>query len=310
MPAPAMKYQAMATEAVADQGFQESQLFEYHLYTLGRRTDLPDQSTKQLELFPAVTGAGCRRELVFTATPSYYNYGAAMTDQGFGATQRGEAGAFLEFENREANRLGIPLPGSKAPGALRLLRGSRRGRLLVDRERYPVGGTVMVRLIVPEAGGAGRTATCRVVAPDGSRTAVTLTAEPGRSDVLRGSFVATREGGWQIDADLGGGADEPLGRRIQAHLPDRELAQPRIDRGLLEELAAATGGRAWFLHDTAWTPESARELAAKLPDRSRREYEAGAPDRTFKQRLNGILLAVAAGMLCSEWILRRLAKLA
>jgi hypothetical protein len=192
----------------------------------------------------------------------------------------------------------------------RLLRGSRRGRLLVDRERYPVGGTVMVRLIVPEAGGAGRTATCRVVAPDGSRTAVTLTAEPGRSDVLRGSFVATREGGWQIDADLGGGADEPLGRRIQAHLPDRELARPRIDRGLLEELAAATGGRAWFLHDTAWTPESARELAAKLPDRSRREYEAGAPDRTFKQRLNGILLAVAAGMLCSEWILRRLAKLA
>lgn len=113
-PEPQMLYRTMVAEAApkAD-GFAESELFEYHLYTLGRRTDLPDNSVKQLELFPAVAGAECRRELVFTATPTYYNYGAAMTDQGFGATQRGEAGAFLEFENRETNRLGIPLPGGR-----------------------------------------------------------------------------------------------------------------------------------------------------------------------------------------------------
>lgn len=113
-PEPQMMYRMAVAEAapMAD-GFSESELFEYHLYTLGRRTDLPDNSVKQLELFPAVAGAECRRELVFTASPSYRNYGAAMTDQGFGATQRGEAGAFLEFENREANRLGIPLPGGR-----------------------------------------------------------------------------------------------------------------------------------------------------------------------------------------------------
>jgi hypothetical protein len=113
-PEPQMLYRTRVAEAAPPaEGFAESELFEYHLYTLGRRTDLPDNSVKQLELFPAVAGAECRRELVFTATPSYYNYGAAMTDQGFGATQRGEAGAFLEFENREANRLGIPLPGGR-----------------------------------------------------------------------------------------------------------------------------------------------------------------------------------------------------
>jgi len=191
----------------------------------------------------------------------------------------------------------------------RLLRGSRRGRLLVDRERYPVGGAVDVRLVLPEAG--GRTAKCRVVGPDGSRTAIPLAAEPGRSDVLRGSFVATREGAWQIAADLGAaGGEEPLVRRIQAHLPDRELVQPRLDRPLLAELASATGGRPWFLHDAPWSPETARELAATLPDRSRREYEASAPDPTFKESLNGILLAIAAALLCGEWILRRLATLA
>ncbi len=123
-PEPQKMYRTMVAEAapMAD-GFAESELFEYHLYTLGRRTDLPDNSVKQLELFPAVAGAECRRELVFTATPSYHNYGAAMTDQGFGATQRGEAGAFLEFDNREANRLGIPLPG----GRVRVSQASAEG---------------------------------------------------------------------------------------------------------------------------------------------------------------------------------------
>jgi hypothetical protein len=149
-----------------------------------------------------------------------------------------------------------------------------------------------------------------VTGPDGTRLAVPLVAEPGRPDVLRGSFVAAREGGWQIEADLGAADDEPLARRIHAQLPDRELARPRIDRQLLDDLAAATGGQTRFLHDSGWTPDAARALAAALPDRSRREYEAGAADVLFKQRLNGLLLAVATGLLCGEWILRRLVKLA
>jgi len=193
----------------------------------------------------------------------------------------------------------------------RLLRGSRRGRLLVDRDRYAVGGTVTVRLVVPEGSSAATNATCRVIGPDGTRLPVPLVAEPGRGDVLRGSFVAAREGGWQIEADLGtAGEDEPLARQIHAQLPDRELARPRVDRRLLEDLAATTGGRSWFLHDVAWTPDAARELAAAIPDRSRREYEAGSPDVLFKQRLNGLLIALAAGLLCGEWLLRRLVKLA
>ncbi len=126
MPAPAMKYQVMAAEAVADQGFQESQLFEYHLYTLGRRTDLPDQSTKQLELFPAAGGANCRRELVFTGSPAPWGqWGSPLLDQGYGATGKGTVGAFLEFDNKEANRLGMPLPA----GRVRVNQASADGAL-------------------------------------------------------------------------------------------------------------------------------------------------------------------------------------
>jgi hypothetical protein len=49
---------------------------------------------------------------------------------------------------------------------------------------------------------------------------------------------------------------------------------------------------------------------AAIPDRSRREYEAGADDADFKRRLNTALLALGVGCLCCEWIVRRLAKLA
>jgi hypothetical protein len=110
--APMMKTMRVA-EAVSD-GFQESSLFEYHMYTLGRRTDLPNNSTKQLELFPSAIGVGCKRELVFTAGPGPWRwYGAPVTDQGFGATQPGTVGAYLEFKNDKSNGLGIPLPAGR-----------------------------------------------------------------------------------------------------------------------------------------------------------------------------------------------------
>jgi hypothetical protein len=113
----AKAYAATREEMIAGSapmdGFEQSELFEYHLYTLGRRTDLPDNSTKQIELFPAVAGAACRKQLVFTAAPEIRVFYGPNTDQGFAATQRGEASAFLEFENREENRMGMPLPAGR-----------------------------------------------------------------------------------------------------------------------------------------------------------------------------------------------------
>jgi hypothetical protein len=107
-----MRSDMMMAEA-APAGFAESELFEYHLYTLGRRTDIPDNSAKQLELFPAATGVACRRELVFTAGQRPHFYGSPMTDQGFAGTQNGEVGAWLQFENRETNGLGLALPAGR-----------------------------------------------------------------------------------------------------------------------------------------------------------------------------------------------------
>ena len=109
-----------------DQGFSESSLFEYHLYTLGRRSDLPDNSTKQLELFPTAVDVACKKQLVFTASPQSGGYWAQpIADQGYGATSTGTVGAYLEFENKQTNQLGVPLPA----GRMRVNQASADGSL-------------------------------------------------------------------------------------------------------------------------------------------------------------------------------------
>ncbi|MBS0569861.1 MAG: DUF4139 domain-containing protein [Proteobacteria bacterium] len=128
-PSPYQMAVRKAGMAEADGGFSESSLSEYHLYTLGRRTDLPENSTKQLELFPAVAGIACRKQLVFTSGQLYGYPSGPYLDQGFGATAKGTVGSYLEFDNKKALGLGIPLPAgrvrvnqaNKADGALEFI---------------------------------------------------------------------------------------------------------------------------------------------------------------------------------------------
>jgi hypothetical protein len=233
----------------------------------------------------------------------YYGSGTALY------LGSGEVWRLRAIDPRLHERLTTQLVRHVAQG--RLLRGSRTSRLLVDRDRVPVGSTAQVRLVLPEGTGARAGAVvCRVRRPDGGVTTVPLDPEPGRPDVRRGGFVVTREGGWQIDADLAAPVPERLSRRIQAHLPDRELARPRLDRDLLADVARLTGGSARFLAADGWTTADALALAAALPDRSRRVYEPGSADVAFKRRLNAALLALGVGLLCAEWLARRLLKLA
>src|SRR5215204_2550457 len=63
-----MRKQAMEVATAAmDQasGFEQKAFFEFHLYTLGRRTTLPNNSTKQIELFDQAKQIPARRVLVY-----------------------------------------------------------------------------------------------------------------------------------------------------------------------------------------------------------------------------------------------------
>ena len=102
---------AMAEEASPQ--FSEKAFFEYHLYTLGRPADLPDNSTKQLQLFPTARDVQCEKELVFAPTLDYGYYGYRQLDQEYGRYNQGDINVFLRFENDKDHNLGMPLPAGR-----------------------------------------------------------------------------------------------------------------------------------------------------------------------------------------------------
>ena len=103
--------QAMADTAAA--GFEEQAFFEYHLYTLPRRTDLPANSTQQLTLFPPVSGFEVEKELLYAPTLGMGGWGQPMTERGVAPSGESKASVFVSFVNKASNRLGMPLPAGK-----------------------------------------------------------------------------------------------------------------------------------------------------------------------------------------------------
>lgn len=117
MPAMAMVKgrRAMALGEAGDaMGFEEKAFFEYHLYTLGRPTTLPDASTKQIELFPAARNVPCEKVMVYYGLgTSYPYYGSPMTDRNFGVQSNQKVDIYLKFKNEEKIGMGMPLPSGR-----------------------------------------------------------------------------------------------------------------------------------------------------------------------------------------------------
>jgi hypothetical protein len=116
-PAPQALGKAMRAEAMSDEvrGFEEKTFFEYHLYTLGRPSSLPDNSTKQIELFPAATGVACDKTLVYYGQAGMYaGYGGSpYTDRNYGLVGNKKVDTYLSFKNAQDNGMGIPMPSGR-----------------------------------------------------------------------------------------------------------------------------------------------------------------------------------------------------
>ena len=88
-----MRQRTMVLEdTVGAPGFQEKDFFEYHMYTLGRKTTLKDNEMKQVEF---AGGAGIPVSKVFVYE---------------GQKNAKKVLVKIEFENKKENSLGIPLP--------------------------------------------------------------------------------------------------------------------------------------------------------------------------------------------------------
>ncbi len=104
----------MAMDAAAAPSFAEKSFFEYHMYTLSEPTTIPENSTKQLELFPTARGVPCDKVLVYIGQDyTGYWYGDPMTNQDYGIPTKKDVDVYLRFKNDEKSGLGIPLPSGR-----------------------------------------------------------------------------------------------------------------------------------------------------------------------------------------------------
>jgi len=101
--------------AEADGGFEEKSFFEYHLYTLGRPATLPDNSTKQIELFPTARAVPCEKIMLYYGLASGYRgvFPNPMTDRNFGVQSNKKIDIYLRFKNEEKIGMGMPLPSGR-----------------------------------------------------------------------------------------------------------------------------------------------------------------------------------------------------
>ena len=118
---PESQVRMMMVDAMAvreSDGFTENAFFEYHLYTLGRPTDLMNNEQKQVTLLES-DDFGVEKKLIFHGATHYYRgqYGQITSNQ--------KVGVFLDFENSERNGLGMPLP----KGVVRVYKRDHTGAL-------------------------------------------------------------------------------------------------------------------------------------------------------------------------------------
>jgi hypothetical protein len=195
----------------------------------------------------------------------------------------------------------------------RLLRGSTRGLLLVERDRYLVGDTIIVRAQMTDAQHQPLSAariTAQVTRPDGTLEPLPLAADATREGMFFGQLTARQEGSYRIDLPVPDATDQQLTRRLQVQVPDRERQHPQRNDALLSDIAVRTGGHYYVGLEATEGHSGLPSLAAQLSDRTEVTRLTGAPDRAFEQRLMQWLLIGIVAALCLEWLTRRLCRLA
>jgi hypothetical protein len=116
----AMEMVAAAPMAKGGNQFQQENLSEYHLYSLGRKTSVEDKETKQISL---LEGTNVPVNKVFVVNGQNYYY---RSQQNPGSPIKDAVMVYYKFKNEEKAGLGMPLPA----GNLRVYQKDSRGGVL------------------------------------------------------------------------------------------------------------------------------------------------------------------------------------
>ncbi|MCP4291270.1 MAG: DUF4139 domain-containing protein [bacterium] len=124
---------------MADNAMSEEQMFEYHLYTLGRVTTIKDNQSKQVALMQA-SDVPCEKEFLLAGNSFYYRN--RLNEHG----EKLKIAVFVSIDNKEKNNLGMPLP----KGIIRVYKNDSQSRLqFVGEDRIdhtPENETIRLKL--------------------------------------------------------------------------------------------------------------------------------------------------------------------
>ena len=91
------------SEGISQPQFQEKEFFEYHIYNLQRPTTLANNETKQISLFESPGVKAVKKYFYKSGQYGYYG----------NPSQTGKVSVVVEFENKEENNMGVPMPKGK-----------------------------------------------------------------------------------------------------------------------------------------------------------------------------------------------------
>ncbi|MHB8970383.1 MAG: VWA domain-containing protein [Pirellulaceae bacterium] len=200
----------------------------------------------------------------------------------------------------------------------RLLRDSSRGVLLVDKDRCLLGDLLTVRAVLNDAQHQALTVdsvTANLLQPDGQRVPVTLRKiqDSAREGMYEAQFTALLPGDYRMElAPPEGSNDELLVAEVRVRVPALEIERPQRNDALLKALTQTTGGAYYIGFNAAMNRGDATRasLAAVVQPNDQAIYLPESVDKVFDERLLGWLMLLIVGVLCTEWLIRRLSKLA
>jgi hypothetical protein len=195
----------------------------------------------------------------------------------------------------------------------RLLRGSTRGVLLVGQDRYMLGNTVEVRAQLTNARLEPLdmpSVNLQVIQPDGTSQTVAMRADTSRAGAYFGQFPAVQEGTYRLELPVPESENEQLSRRIQVRVPDLERENPRRNDAVLNAIAKNSGGIAYVGTGSAFAPQRGTPLAEELKDHTTTIIMPITPDPRQEEEWLRWMMVALCSLLCLEWLIRRLLKLA
>jgi hypothetical protein len=132
-------FMAESARGGRQQAFEEEAFFEYHLYTLTRKSTVRNNQTKQIGLLEA-GDIGVEKSFVYAPRGRYF------TSRMGGPDSNTKVGVYVSFDNSKANNMGMPMP----KGVVRMYKKDKDGALqFVGEDRIdhtPEDETIRLRM--------------------------------------------------------------------------------------------------------------------------------------------------------------------